>query len=80
MSEWKKASDPPSEIGYYMTFYLHEEKGYLFKAFSWNGKKWVFQRFDPNVIYYWNVRHDYYVPCEMQKDIGPLPEKYENKK
>lgn len=87
---WKDVSETPTENKYYLTWYyntqpwkkkvgseyeLTSEPRYLFKAFVWNGDKWCF-RFDPDVIAYWNVPHDYYVPCQMQEGVESLPEKY----
>ena len=84
---WKSKDELPDKQGYYMTFYLNtdswkkkvgeeyvltSEPRELFKAFYWNGDKWVF-RFDPDVICWWAVEpHPYYVPCQMQGGIAPL--------
>jgi hypothetical protein len=61
----------PHESGYYLT--VHEMDGRnLYKAFWFdtNNLKWNF-RFEPNVKAFWNVRHDYYVPCQMQEGVDP---------
>lgn len=53
-------------------YVLTSEPRELFKAFYWNGDKWVF-RFDPDVICWWAVEpHPYYVPCQFQEGIEPL--------
>lgn len=67
--------EQPTESGYYLTFYFNEEENdFFFKAFWFNvdKSKWIW-RLDPDVKTWWNVRHDYYVPCQMQEGVAPLP-------
>ena len=63
----------PTESGYYLT--VHELGGqYLFKAFWYSvlDSKWVF-RYNPDVKLWWDKRFDYYVPCQTQDEVAPLP-------
>ncbi len=67
MAEW--LSGLPNESGYYLTVYHnHEQNADMLKAFWFDSKTktWMF-RFEPDVKAWWNVRHDYYVPCQQQK-------------
>lgn len=77
---WIDANKPPEEGGYYLTYYRNTEKPevrFFYKAFwySTDEKKWLF-RFDPDVICYWDVRYDFYVPCQLQDNVDPVPEKW----
>jgi hypothetical protein len=65
-------TDPPTEKGYYLTYYWNKDAGpnYLYKAFWWDGNQWIW-KFDPDVKCYWNVRHDYYCPCQTQEVSHP---------
>ena len=58
---WVKDKEPEAS-GYYLTYYYNKEKE----------SKWKY-RFDPDVKCWWNVRHDYYIPCEMQANVDPIP-------
>lgn len=72
MGTWIE-NDTPKVAGYYLTIYWNEEKqDHLFKAFWYSPTYgWMFQRFVPKVIAYWDVRHEYYCPCQMQPDVSP---------
>jgi hypothetical protein len=64
-------SNPPTEKGYYLTYYWNKDyNDHLYKAFWWDGRDWIW-RFIPDVKCYWNVRHDYYCPCQMQEVRHP---------
>lgn len=72
MSLWIKDT-LPTESGYYLTYYYnHEHQAMMFKAFWFDVKtsNWVFDRFEPDVKAFWDVRHDYYVPCQTQQGIS----------
>jgi hypothetical protein len=72
-SKWLRyPENKPIEAGYYGTIYWNEEqKRTLWKAFWYSPDKgWQF-RFVPKVLVYYNVRFDFYVPCQIQ----PLEEK-----
>ncbi len=69
MSMWKKYPDEkPIKSGYYITYYLNPDGKHYFKSHWFNSKmnKWVFTRFEPNVLAFIpESRNEYYVPCEM---------------
>jgi hypothetical protein len=80
MNEWiDNNKERPTHTGYYLTYYWNTEKNgtHLFKSFWYNVPKneWVF-RFPPEVIAWWPVKHEYYVPCETQPDVTPLPQEF----
>lgn len=76
---WFPGDQWPCENGYYLTYYYNEEIGQnMFKAFWFNcaKKEWCKPRPDfplEGVKSWWNVRHDYYIPCQMQEGVAPLP-------
>ena len=77
---WIDNKNLPKENGYYLTYYKNTEQNdvrFLYKAFYWRNR-WIF-RFNPDVICYWNVKHDYYVPCQIQPDVDPLPDIFKKK-
>lgn len=79
MSNWISNDIKPELSGYYMTLYYNEEQKHdMFKAFWYDTQtsKWIF-RFDPDVKAWWNVRHEYYVPCQYDMKIEtPVPKEF----
>lgn len=63
----------PTKSGYYLTLHILEGKRY-YKAFWFDITKqeWIF-RYKPDVKYWWNVHHEYYVPCQMQEGVEAAP-------
>jgi hypothetical protein len=71
---WIDVDTSPTESGYYATAYIRDGVVY-YKSFWYDAKtsEWVF-RFKPDVKVWWDKRFDYYIPCEIQGDVDPVPE------
>lgn len=78
---WNKGEINPTESGYYLTYYYNHDinhKCYLYKAFwydinnGWELRFWKCNGTD--IKWWWDVRHDYYVPCQTQSNVGQIPE------
>jgi hypothetical protein len=79
MSEWIDGDTAPDESGYYLTLHYYKEtQENMVKAFWYSTKdsRWYYPNYEPQVICWWNVGHDYYMPCQLQDDVEPIPEKY----
>lgn len=61
----KFPENKPTEAGYHYCFYWNtEQQNFYCKCFWWNPNedRWLW-RFEPNVIAFIDVKHQYYCPC-----------------
>jgi hypothetical protein len=80
--KWTTKFIHPSQPGYYLTVYVDRRtKTRLYKAFWWDGSNWTFWYGNPpDVICWYDVRHEFYVPCQTQENVEDVPAKILNTK
>lgn len=78
--KWKSATEYPEKPGYYLTYYWNDErKEYLFKAFVFSKGRWWYTLFEPKPIAWWDKHFDFYIQCQTQPNVDPLPSSFINR-